>query len=91
MKPINKILRKMSQAVGVDWKEVDFFGRDYFWDHSWTIEQEQEFTDWLADLLYEDKEARNVIMKYPRKNKKSCRDVAKFFVWNHGWKTEPPN
>ena len=89
MEPANKVKRKLCQAVGVNWHDIDFFDHadPYFWKHSWTKEQEQKFTDWLTDYLYSSKEARIEFMRNPMKNKKRCRKVAGEFTWNHGWRT----
>ena len=86
MKPINRIKRKLCQAVGVDWKTVDFHKDGWYLEHTWTQEQEDEFKEWLADYLYKNTRARQQIMKFPRKDKRICARVASGFVWNHGWK-----
>ena len=75
--------------VGADWKTVDWNNESdpYYYKHTWTEAQEKEFTDWLGDYLYSSAEAREIIMRFPRRNKKYCHEQAYWFVWNHGWKT----
>ena len=88
MKTLEKALRKMCEVVGAEYESVDFNNNadPYFWKQTWTKDQEGEFTAWLADYLYTDKEARNEFMQFPAKNKKLCQSAAYWFVWNHGWK-----
>ena len=86
MKPINYVLRKMCQSVDVDWKKVDFQERDWYWKHTWTIEDQNEFKTWLSDLLYTDTKVRNQIMQHPIRNKTICRKTADWFVFQYGWK-----
>jgi len=84
---IKHVLEEMCSVVDADPTEIDFNSNNWFWEYSWTAQQEKDFIAWLTGYLYDDRDARREIMEYPRKNKKSCRKVAEFFVWNHGWKT----
>ena len=93
MKTINEfsphlsfILREMCRRVNANTFEIDFSSNNWFWDYSWTKEEEKDFRQWLSGYLYGSKAARNEIMATNRKNLKHCRKVADFFVWNHGWK-----
>jgi len=45
------ILRKMCESVGADFDTIDFNKKDWFWDHEWTAEQEEEFRKWLLQHL----------------------------------------
>ena len=85
---LKPVLTKMCEYVNANPEEIEWRNEEdpYFWKYEWTQKQEQDFINWLADYLYNNKEARNAIMEYPRKNKKICRRVAEFFVWNYGWK-----
>ena len=56
---------------------------------SWTEKEQEKFIDWLTDYLYKSKEARQEIMVFPRRNKKTCREAAQWFVFNYGWTIEP--
>lgn len=84
---IHIILTKMFEMV--DDTFVPGIEKEYnwFWKHSWTQAQEDEFVEWLTNYLLNSSEARNLLMRWPPKNKKKCQAVAKEFVWNYGWKT----
>jgi hypothetical protein len=81
------VLREMCSVVGADPTKIDFGSNDWFWEYAWTKEQEQKFTKFVTDYLYNNTAARREIMQWPRKTKKNCESAAKYFVWNYGWKT----
>ena len=77
----------------------DVVGADYIKDmtpnvtgfdlmYSWTTEQKYEFTQWLSDYLYTNKEARFEIMNEPIRNKELCEITANAFVFNYGWSVD---
>ena len=82
------ILREMCKRVNADIFKIDFGSNNWFWDYSWTKEEESDFREWLSRYLYESKAARNEILRTNWKNLKHCKEAANFFVWNHGWKTK---
>lgn len=81
-----EILTKMCEMVGVDYKTFDFNQPNWYWQHTWTKEQEAEFITWLAQFLLKH--------KYTRKGKYRGEDKptydAKKIVWNYGWKVSNP-
>jgi len=83
------IMVKMCEYVDADPDEIEWKNEDdpYYMKHEWTSEQEQAFIAWLADYMYDNKEARDMMMEFPRKTKKLCRQVSEQFVWNYGWRT----
>jgi len=85
-KHLSLILKEMCKRVGVKLKDIDFNDQQWFMKHEWTEKEEQDFKKWLVDYLYGSKEARDSIMAYPRKVKKSCEDVASWFILDYGWK-----
>ena len=92
-KHLQVVIREMCSRVGVNPEELDFgeqkdLKKEYFWLYEWTKEEEEDFTQWMADYLYVTTGARNELMSFPRKTKKACLEVARYFVWNHGWKTQ---
>ena len=85
MKHIKIILNKMCDVVGA--KNIDFKEEGWFFKHEWTEEQEKEFSKWMQDYLYENKEARDEMMRIPIKNKKIIEKFADQFLGNYGWRT----
>lgn len=85
---IHKILSQMCTSIGVSVNLIDPKKEGWFLEYEWTEEQISDFTDWLANQLYKDKELRKAIMAYPRKTKAHCKKVALMFVLNYGWKTK---
>ncbi len=87
--PIEIIICKMCTIVGADRKTIDIKKDHWYKEYSWTAEQEQNFTQWLADYLFKDIKARKAIMTYSwKKNKNYCLEIAELFVAWYGWKTK---
>ncbi len=76
----------MCKYVGIKSTDVDFTKPGWYLTHSWTIQQHDEFVEWLSELLYNDVQIRKVFMERPLKTKDRCRKTAIFFVFNYGWK-----
>jgi len=85
---LQQILRQMCYVIGVDPETIDFGQHDWYMQHTWTQEQEQEFKIWLTDYIYNNNEARKEILEFPRKDKKHCEKAASEFLFNYGWKYE---
>jgi len=84
------ILREMCARVGANYNNIDFLGRSWFMLYEWTKTQENDFTKWVGNYLYNNKEARAGLLSHPTKNKTRCKRAASEFVWNHGWKISQP-
>lgn len=82
----DEILNKMFSYVGITLKDVKPKESNWFLEYSWTAEQQEEFTKWLSDYLYNDKGARGAIMANSVKSKKKCDAAANFFVFSYGWR-----
>ena len=89
-KELNFILKEMCDRVGVAFEDIDFQEHNWFTKHRWTIHQEEDFAEWLANHLYENKEARNFILQIRSKNKTLCKKGAKAFIFNYGWSYKEP-
>lgn len=90
-KTLELILRKMCDMVGAEYEKMGFKDAKWYYKHTWTKEQEDEFTEWLADLLYRRVEARRLFHGFHYKTKRRCREYAESFVWNYGWKIKEEN
>jgi len=82
------ILKEMCHRVNADYAQIDFFEHNWFLTHEWNASEEEDFKSWIVDYLYENKDARNYLMRFPRKNKKDLKKLADEFVFNYGWKTK---
>ena len=80
------ILKKMCEMVGADYDKIDFKKDGWYWEYQWTKEQESEFQKWMVEHLNNNREARNILMYCPNKNKTRIKDSVKAFIWNFGWK-----
>ena len=85
-KHVIEILKEQCRIVGADYEKIDFKEDMWFMDHEWTKEQEAEFIQWVTDYLYNNKEARNMLLQHPYKNKTTCKKAAEQFAFNYGWK-----
>lgn len=79
------VLLKMCEAVGADFRKIDFKKENWFMEYTWTHEQENEFIKWLSDYLYRNEKALEAFSAFPRKTRKHCLEVAELFTLNHRW------
>lgn len=83
-----KILRKMCSLADVEFDSVDFDEESWYCKHSWSKEQEEEFTIWLTDFM-KKKENRTVSGAGSLLSNNEARiKFAESFVMHYGWKTE---
>jgi hypothetical protein len=79
------ILKKLCSFVGADFGKIDFSSNNWFMKHEWDSKQEEEFCEWMVKYLYDNATARKDITSC-RKNKMQLRKVARYFVFQYGWK-----
>jgi hypothetical protein len=84
-KYLKEILDKMCLVVNA--KNVDFKKYNWFMDYEWTEDKQEEFRKWLVEYLMKNKEARQDLMKFPTKNKKTIERCSQEFMFNYGFKT----
>jgi len=86
LKYTQRVIEKMCKVVGADINKINFKKKEWFTKHSWTEEEQDEFTKWLSKYLYNNREAREELMACPIKCKRSTDGVARMFMLNYGWK-----
>jgi hypothetical protein len=82
---LKTILDEMCSRVGA--KDVNFEEDNWYLKHTWTEKEQDDFINWLANYLYENKEARKMFVNL-RKVKRDCNKASNKFVLNYGWKTK---
>jgi len=83
------VLQEMCSRVSADFDSIDFKQSNWYTQYEWFVEEEAEFTEWLADYVYRNKDARRELTtRYYRITKRDAREFAKQFVWNYGWKNK---
>ncbi len=93
---LEAVVGEMCRWIGIEPKDAHCWKRDaehdpeWYLRHTWTAEQQQDFTDWLADKLYADKDWRK-LMRFPEKNKAKCQAAAAYFVLQFGWRVSEDN
>ena len=81
------LYENMCEKINVDPKSIDYKKQFWFWKHTWTTKEEEEFVDWIIDELYTNNAFRRAISKlYYRPNKKLRRKLGREVVDNFGWK-----
>jgi len=87
MSELEIILTEMFKRIGQHYTPKKTQAKEWYLKHSWTIQKQQDFTEWLGDYLYKNKQAREEIMRLPSlKTKKRCLQAAADFTFNYGWK-----
>lgn len=82
------ILKEMCKRVNCKYDNIDFNSNDWFMEYSWREQEQKDFEKWLAEYFYNNKKAREEMLYVSWKNKKHCKEAAKMFVFNYGWKFE---
>jgi hypothetical protein len=85
------ILQRMFEQSGHIFSEKFTQKKNWFWKHTWTLAEEQEFIEWLTNYLYINSGARKELMGHSGKNKSICKAFARMFTFNYGWKTKEEN
>lgn len=79
-----EILAEMCKRVGVDAEMFDFDQKDWYWQHEWTLEEQDDFRKWLGKFLKKH--------KYVGPGKKRGQDWGYYeagkIIFNYGWKTK---
>lgn len=79
-----EILKEMCKRVGVDYDTFDFSKKDWYWEHQWSAEQEENFRVWLGKFLKKH--------KYVGSGTKRGEDWGYYeagkIIGNYGWKTK---
>lgn len=84
---LKTILEKMCSYVNADYESIDFKEPQWFWKYEWTKDQEDDFTEWLAELIRTDNTTRKELTTlHYRPSKKLCRKFAHGFSQNFGWR-----
>jgi hypothetical protein len=86
VKHFTVILEEMFSRVEDTYSPYKTEDDNWYWAHEWTEEERQYFIDWLTGYLYNNGDARREIMRWPQKNKKRCKETAKWFETMYGWK-----
>ena len=88
-KELTRILKKMHGVIGVRYDPMLFEKDDWYHEHEWTVEQEEEFMRWLTYLLKRNKKVRRVITGYNfQVDTETLKRNATLFTSNYGWKTK---
>jgi hypothetical protein len=83
------VFKKMFEIVGLslqDYQDFDFTDPQWYLKHSWTMQQEKEFTEWMVEMLYLNSKMRIDLMKFPKKSKIEIRRSVNWFTLMYGWK-----
>jgi hypothetical protein len=86
-KHLRIIIAKMCEIIDIDPDSIDVREENWYSKHTWTSEQRDDFEEWMANYLYNNKEARrNVMGVCQRRVKRSIKLFVQFFIFSYGWK-----
>jgi len=80
------ILTKMCECVGVKFEDVDFTASQWYLEHEWTHEQQDNFSLWLQEWLKSNKNEFKVLTDWSITSNSTIKKFAEEFVLNYGWK-----
>jgi hypothetical protein len=87
MTHLETILRKMFELVNANYDTFDFTQDNWYWEYTWTPEQEKIFHTWLYGYMRLNTQARNELMSININTKKNVTDFVNNFIFTYGWKT----
>jgi len=85
------ILDHMCEMVGTSYCEIDFNCKDWYTKHTWEIEDEAKFKQWLVDYLMSNTQARKAITSCYRPSKWCVSRAADMFIFLYGWRLPNPD
>ena len=87
-----KVLVKQFSIVGAEDKlpniQFDDITIPWYTLYTWSPAQEDEFSTWLEDELYNNPKLRREIMQFPKKNKKYIKKVVEQYLLMWDFKLE---
>ncbi len=84
-----KLLRKMCKMVGADYYTTDFKADTWYWNHTWTPNQERAFREWMIDeLVLSTDMQKDLFRTTTKRTLKWIEQAADEWIWNYGWKVE---
>lgn len=87
-KTYRAIFGELCKRVRVEPYHVNFDEPNWYWAHTWTQWEQDDFKKWLIDYLMENKEAMKEISVYHYANKRTAERIADDLILNYGWKVE---
>ena len=83
------VLKEMCSRVGVEFEDIDFDKDEWYLDHEWTQDEQEDFIRWFAKFL-RNKGVRTEITKYPSllNNYVKREQFARQFLTEFGWKVK---
>lgn len=81
---LERILKKLCEAVGADYDSIDFTEKDWYLKHQWSVAEEKQFRESLIkDIKQNEKIYSGFIdTKAP---KKKLENAINMFLVTYGW------
>jgi GR25 family glycosyltransferase involved in LPS biosynthesis len=85
-KHLKTIFTEMCKRVKADPTKINPKKEEWFRKHSWTLEEQDDFAEWMTNYIYNNKEAMKEILIYTTRSKKKVREAVDWFLFNYGWR-----
>jgi hypothetical protein len=87
---IGYILRGMLDSVNSEESIYDIkpWTKNWFMKYSWTTLQQEDFSDWLKEYLYNNTRARQEFLRTNVRTKQYISRAVSEFVFLYGWKVK---
>lgn len=84
---LTDVLTEMCDRVGVKYEDIDFAKDEWYLEHEWTKEDQDDFINWFAIFL-QNTGVRQELCKYPPlvRTKDERLKFSRSFVSEFGWK-----
>jgi len=83
---LEKVLTMMCESVGVNYEDVDFNKEEWYMQHDWTQEQQDQFKQDLYQAVTESPKFFKDLFA-SRGPKRRLKAQIEFFIMSYGWKT----
>lgn len=81
---LEEILKRLCDAIEVDYEQIDFSERDWNKEFCWNYEQQVRFENWMREYVYENDKVRKTLTRC-RKNREDVNKAVNVFVALWGW------
>ena len=88
MNHLENIFAVMCRLVGADYNTVDRTTDDWYMKHTWDVDTEKEFSEWMVDYIHKLPKVQMELYDRRYMRKMDCVKAVQMFLLNYGWKTQ---
>lgn len=87
--PLDSILKDLCDAVEADYYSIDFTEKDWYYQHSWTMQDQIDFKNQLIKKIKNNKKFYSSIVD--TSSDRAINKNLEMFLFTYGWKFKKEN